>query len=68
VAKWELQDPRELLNPGIVAVNRGIGLFDMVIMIPLFIIAITGLWRLKFYGAVASWLALGITFYWPVVF
>ena len=68
VAKWGLQDPREVIDPVIVEVNRGIGLADMIIMIPLFIIAVIGLWRLKFYGAIASWLALGITFYWPVVF
>lgn len=68
VAEWGLQDPRALLDPVIVEVNRGIGLADMVTMIPLFIIAAIGLWRLKFYGAVASWLALGITFYWPLVF
>jgi len=37
-------------------------------MIPLFLIALTGLWRLKIYGAIASWMALGITLYWPVVF
>lgn len=67
VAKWGLQDPRELLNPVIVEVNRAIGLTDVIILIPLFIIAVIGLWRLKFYGAIASWLALGITLYWPVV-
>jgi hypothetical protein len=68
VAKWGLQDPRALLDPVIVEVNRAIGLADMITMIPIFILAVIGLWRLKFYGAVASWLALGITFYWPVVF
>jgi hypothetical protein len=68
VAKWGLQDSRELLDPVIVEVNRGIGLADMLIMIPLFIIAVIGLWHLKLYGAIASWLALGITLYWPVVF
>jgi hypothetical protein len=68
VAKWGLQDPRELIDPVIVEVNRGIGLADMITMIPIFIFALIGLWRLKFYGAIASWLALGITFYWPVVF
>ncbi len=68
VAEWGLQDQRELLNPVIVEVNRGIGLADMIIMIPLFIIAVIGLWRQKFWGAVFSWLALGITLYWPMVF
>jgi hypothetical protein len=68
VAKWGLQDPRALIDPAIVEVSRGIGLADMITMIPFFIMAVIGLWRLKFYGAVASWLTLGITFYWPVVF
>ena len=66
VAEWGLQDPREVLDPVIVEVNRGIGLVDMIIMIPLFIIAVTGLWRKKFYGAVTSWMVFGISLYWPV--
>ncbi len=68
VAKWGFQDPRELVHPVIVEVNRAIGLGDFIIQIPLFILAVIGLWRLRFYGAVASWLVLGITLYWPVVF
>ena len=68
VAEWGLQDARALIDPVIVEVNRGIGLADMIIMIPLFIIAVMGLWRNKFYGAVTSWMALGISLYWPVVF
>jgi hypothetical protein len=68
VAQWGLQDPRTFIDPAIVEVNRGIGLADMIIMIPLFIIAVIGLLGRKFYGAVASWLALGISLYWPVVF
>lgn len=68
VAEWELQAPRNLIDPVIVEVNRGIGLADIITLIPLFILAVIGLWRLKFFGAVASWLALGITVYWPVVF
>lgn len=63
IAQWGLQDSRELIDPVIVEVNRAIGLADMIIMIPLFLIAVIGLWRQKFYGAVFSWLALGITFY-----
>ncbi|MFC1514266.1 hypothetical protein ACFL5P_04565 [candidate division KSB1 bacterium] len=68
IASWGLQDPRELLDPVIVEVNRAIGLTDMIIMIPLYIPAAVGLWRLKFYGAVFSWLVLGINLYWPVIF
>jgi hypothetical protein len=68
VARWGLQDPRDLVDPVIVAVNKGIGLADMVAMMPLFIVAVIGLWRLKFYGAVASWMVFGFSVYWPVVF
>ncbi len=67
VAKWGLQDPRESLDPVIVEVNRGTGFTDFIIQIPLFILAIIGLWRLKFFGAVISWLLLGMTIYWPVI-
>ena len=42
VAKWGLQDPRELIDPIIVEVNRAIGLTDVIILIPLFIIAVIG--------------------------
>jgi len=68
VAKWGLQDPRHLIDPVIVEVNRGIGLADMFMMMPLFVIAVIGLWRSKFYGTVASWMVFGISLYWPVVF
>ena len=68
VAEWDLQARRDLLNPAIVEVNRGIGLADMITLIPLFIIGTIGLWKMRFFGAVASWMAYGITLYWPVVF
>ncbi len=68
VAQWGLQAPRDLIDPTLVEINRGIGLADMIILIPIFIIAVIGLWQRKFYGAVASWLALGMTLYWPIVF
>ena len=67
VAEWGLQEPRESLEPALVETHRGVGLADIIIQIPLFIIAVTGLWRLKYYGAVVSWLAFGITLYWPIV-
>jgi hypothetical protein len=68
VAEWGLQDARALVDPVIVAVNRAIGLTDTIVMLPLFIIAAVGLLRRRFYGAVASWLAFGMTLYWPVLF
>ena len=67
VAKLGLQEARETIDPVIVVVNRGIGLADVLIGAPLFILAITGLWRLRFFGAVFSWMVLGISFYWTAV-
>jgi hypothetical protein len=67
VAEWGFQDPKNLIDPVIVEVNRAIGLTDIIIQIPLFLLAVIGLWRLRFYGAIASWMVLGITLYWPVV-
>ena len=67
VAKLGLQEARETIDPLIVVVNRGIGLADFLIGVPLFILAIIGLWRLRFIGAVFSWMVLGISFYWTTV-
>lgn len=68
VAEWGLQDPRSAVDPVIVEINRAIGLTDTIIMLPLHLVAVLGLLRSRFYGAVASWLVFGITLYWPVVF
>ena len=68
VAAWGLQESRALLNPVIVEVNRAIGLTDTIVMLPLFVVAVVGLVRRRFYGAVASWLAFGMTLYWPTEF
>jgi hypothetical protein len=67
VAKWGLQEARESIDPVLVVVNRGIGLADVIIAAPLFILAILGLWRLRFYGAICAWMVLGISLYWPAV-
>ena len=67
VAKLGLQEARETIDPVIVVINRGIGLADVLIGVPLFILAIIGLWRLRFFGAVFSWMVLGISLYWPTV-
>ena len=67
VASWGLQEARESVDPVIVVVNRGIGLADVIIGAPLFILAIVGLLRLRYYGAVFSWMVLGISFYWTAV-
>jgi len=67
VAKLGLQEARETVDPVIVVVNRGIGLADVLIGVPLFVLAIIGLWRLRFFGAAFSWMVLGISFYWTTV-
>ena len=68
VAGWGLQDPRALVHPVIVEVNRAIGLTDTIVMLPLFLVAAIGLLRRRFYGAVASWLVFGMNLYWPVIY
>ena len=67
VAKLGLQEARETIDPVIVVINRGIGLADVLVGVPLFVLAIIGLWRLRFYGVVFSWMVLGISFYWTTV-
>ena len=67
VAAWGLQEARDTIDPIIVVVNRGIGLADVIIGVPLFIIAIIGLWRKKYFGFVASWMVFAISLYWTSV-
>jgi len=67
VAKLGFQEARATVDPVIVVINRGIGLADVLIGVPIFILAIIGLWRLKFLGAVFSWMVLGISLYWTTV-
>ena len=65
VAALGFQEIRESVDPVVVQVNRGIAFADVAVQLPLFIVAIIGLWRRRFYGAVASWAAMGIHAYWP---
>ena len=67
VAQWGLQEPKETIDPVILVINRGIGLADVIIGVPLFALAVIGLWQTRFYGAVFSWMVLGISFYWTTV-
>ncbi len=67
VASFGFQETRESVDPILVEVNRGIAFADVVIQVPLFIFAIIGLGRLKFYGAVTAWITLGVHIYWPTV-
>ena len=67
VAEWGLQEARDTIDPVILAVNQGIGLADVIIGVPLFIIAIIGLWRQRYLGCVTSWMVFGISLYWTTV-
>jgi len=67
VAAWGLQDSRESLDPVLVEVSRGIALGDVIIQLPLFILAVLGLSRMRFFGAVVSWLACGANLYWTTI-
>ena len=67
VAQWGLQEPRDTIEHAILVTNRGIGCADIIIGVPLFTIALIGLWRMQFYGAVFSYMVLGISFYWTTV-
>ena len=67
VAKWGLVDARETIDPFIVVINRSIGLADVIIGPPIFIIATIGLWKMRFYGLMASFMGFGIGFYWTAI-
>lgn len=67
VAEWGLQEARDTVDPVIVVVNKGIGLADFIIGVPLFILAIIGLWRRRYFGCVASWMIFAISLYWTTV-
>jgi len=43
VAEWGLQEKKNTIDSVIVVINRGIGLADVIIGVPLFIVAIIGL-------------------------
>ena len=66
-AQWGFQEPRETLDPVLVAINRGIGCADVIIGVPLFVIALIGLLGMRFYGFAFTWMVLGISFYWTTV-
>lgn len=67
VAEWGLQEARDTIDPVIVVINRGIGMADVIIGVPLFIIAIIGLWRQRYLGCITSWMVFGISLYWTTV-
>ena len=62
-----LQESRDLVGEIGVAVNKGFGVGDTIIYLPLLVIGIVGLWLRKRWGLFTMVGALAITAYWPVV-
>ncbi len=56
VAQWGLLASKDTIDPFILLINRAIGFSDVIIGVPLFVIALIGLWRMRFYGAAFSWM------------
>jgi uncharacterized membrane protein YqaE (UPF0057 family) len=63
----ELQEPAEEITEVGVALNKGFGIGDTIVYIPLLILGIIGMIKRKFWGLFSMAGALSITIYWPVV-
>lgn len=63
----ELQEPVEELTEVGVAMNKGFGLGDTLIYIPLLVFGIIGLIKRKYWGFFTMTGAMAITAYWPIV-
>ena len=61
-----LQESVDRISEMGVAVNKGFGVGDTIIYIPLLILGLVGLWIRKAWGIITMAGALGITAYWPV--
>jgi len=62
-----LQESEEIVGEMGVAVNKGFGVGDTIIYVPILIIGILGLWLRRMWGVFAMGGALAITAYWPMV-
>jgi len=62
-----LQEPEEEITEIGVAMNKGFGVGDTLIYLPLLVLGLVGLWRNKIWGVFAMSGALAITAYWPMV-
>ena len=62
-----LQESVEIIGEMGVAVNKGFGVGDTIIYLPLLIIGLIGLWKQKMWGILTMAGALAITAYWPMV-
>ncbi len=62
-----LQESVDVVGEMGIAVNKGFGVGDTIVYIPLLVIGLVGLWIRKKWGIYAMVGALGITAYWPMV-
>ena len=62
-----LQEPIEDITAIGIALNKGFGLGDSLVYMPLFILGILGLFKRTVWGYYTMSAAMGITIYWPVV-
>ena len=67
VASWGLVEAKETVDPFCVVINKAIGLADVIIGPLIFIIAVIGLWKMRFYGLMTSFMGFGIGFYWTTI-
>ena len=67
VAEWGLVEARETVDPFCVVINKAIGLADVIIAPPIFLIATIGLWKMRFHGLMTSFMCFGIGFYWTAI-
>jgi len=62
-----LQESRDVIGDMGVAMNKGFGVGDTIIYLPLLVAGLIGLWLRKMWGVFAMVSALAITAYWPMV-
>ena len=62
-----LQESQDAVTEIGVAANKGFGVGDTVVYIPLFVLGIAGMIKRRYWGFFCMCGALAITVYWPVV-
>jgi len=62
-----LQESKDIIGEMGIAVNKGFGVGDTIIYIPLLVFGLMGLWFRKMWGVYTMVSALAITAYWPMV-
>lgn len=67
VADLGFHPARDHVDPITILVTKAIAVGDVLIQLPFFVIAIVGLWRVRFFGVAAAWIALGMNLYWTTV-